>query len=136
MRLTLIKEIEGFTEGAFLHWLHPKHGPFPDFAGEFEDQDGVVYTCGVWEVKDNAWVTFTFAEGEYPRTLRWALGIKMWCCPAKGRIYEFNQGKLKGQDLLKSIATHSIAIYTIPSYLLKKKTSDPALSASSSSTRR
>jgi hypothetical protein len=135
MRLKLIKEIDGFREGAFLHWLHPRHGPFPDFVGEFEDDDGVIYTCGVWKVGDDAWVTFTFSEDGYPKTLRWSRGTKLWCWPAKGRIFEFNPGKLKGVDLLKSIATHSIAVYVIPSFRLKR-TSVRASASASCATRR
>lgn len=54
--ISLLKRIDGFTPGARLDWLHTTHGPFPDFAAEYED-DGQIYTVGVWSEKDGiSWV--------------------------------------------------------------------------------
>jgi hypothetical protein len=50
----LIERIEGWYEGGRFDVFHPTYGPFPDFAGLYED-DEHQFLCGVW-VDAHSWV--------------------------------------------------------------------------------
>ena len=61
MPLRLIERITTWVEdGRIGDWLHPTHGPFPNFAAKYEDEDGA-YISAVWIIgprdEPRAWIS-------------------------------------------------------------------------------
>lgn len=53
MRLRLIEKITMWVEdGRIGDWLHPTHGPFPNFAARYKDEEGE-YISAVWSIGTN-----------------------------------------------------------------------------------
>lgn len=92
MGLRLIKIIRGFSEGARLDWLHPSHGPFPDFAAIYEN-DEHRFEALAWETH-SSWISAVCGPDRYhsgfPKSYRWfrGEGETVWCSPSKGKIYD------------------------------------------------
>lgn len=92
MNLRLVQVLRGFTEGARFNWLHPSHGPLPDFAGIYIDGDDQFEVLS-WDTDIN-WVAAVCGprqyHGGYPLSYRWWKddGKNIWCRPNKGDVYD------------------------------------------------
>lgn len=114
MSLRLTKVIRGFTEGARFDWLHPSHGPLPDFAAEYRDGDDL-YEVLAWDDGGYSWVTMVCGpdhiHGGYPISYRWwpRDDDTIWCKQGKGSIYDVDikpNGSLIRQVAVASIHMH------------------------------
>jgi len=115
MGLRLSKIIRGFREGARLDWLHPSHGPLPDFAAIYED-DGNEFEVLAWDC-GYSWISMVcgpdWCHGGYPMSYRWWPDAPepktIWCRPTKGDIYDVDV-KPK-ENMLRQIAVASIHVH-------------------------
>lgn len=53
--MELIERIEIWQDGCRFSYLHPTYGPFPDFAGVYEDVEGYRFLGCAW-VDGDSWV--------------------------------------------------------------------------------
>ena len=114
MSLRLVKVIRGFREGARLDWLHPSHGPLPDFAAEYE-QGGDTFEALAWD-DGYSWITMVcgpdWCHGGYPMSYRWwphEDPSKIWCRPGKGNIYDVDVHELS--SMLHQVAVASVHVH-------------------------
>lgn len=112
MALRLVKIIRGFTEGSRFDWLHPTNGPFPDFAGIFQEGDEQ-FEVLAWD-DDPSWITMVcgpdWYHGGYPHSYRWWQDEKrIWCRPNKGDIYDVEVHRNK--QMLRQVAAASVHVH-------------------------
>jgi hypothetical protein len=115
--LRLIKYLRGFREGARLDWLHPSHGPFPDFAAIYQDSEtGEKLEVLAWD--DNvSWVAMVCGSDTYhnghPRSYRWwpdePEPKSISCQPAKGKIFDVDVDW--SGNMLKQVAAASVSLH-------------------------
>lgn len=110
MKLRVIQLLRGFSEGGRLDWLHPSHGPFPDYAAIYEDQaSGDRFEVLLWEVTPS-WIALVQGPDRYhngyPMSYRWWFKNGwIWCRPNKSCVYEIRAPQ---NDTLPFIASSSI----------------------------
>ena len=88
--MILIKKIRGAGPGARLDWLHEENSIFPDFCGQFEDDDGSEFIAAVWRC-EGSWSAAVEGPDAYHTMLMsyrwWPIGEpikKIYCYPIKG----------------------------------------------------
>jgi hypothetical protein len=112
MTVRLSKVIRGFTEGARLDWLHPSHGPMPDFAAEYRYEEDLFQVLA-WEDGDS-WISMVcgpdWCHGGYPMSFRWWRGDQgLWCNAGKGKVYDVETHDLS--SLLHQVSAASVHVH-------------------------
>jgi hypothetical protein len=111
--IILSELITDFEDGDRLGWLHPSHGPFPDFAGVFIDESsGDKFEVLVWEDK-TGWISAVQGDDYYhngfPRSYRWWPNghdfRKLHCSPHRGAVFDV---EINGTNVAKEIAQASV----------------------------
>ena len=106
MKVRLIQVLRGFTEGGRFDWLHPTHGPFPDFAAIYANETGAQFEVLSWDRSRNFVAAVCGPDNYhhgYPRSYLWwpGEGSSIWCRPNKGKIYDaqIHHGSEQMRDL-------------------------------------